>query len=572
MEKQPEQQAAGGEKKKLTAKEQRILERQQKEKEQAAAKAKDGDGPKANSSEQFGVFPMNQSQARAGKHFTKVADLDEKKATQHVLIRARVYNVRAVSANLCFLVLRQEIATVQAIVSKGDTSKDMVAFVQKLSRESIVDVEGVVSVPKEPVTATTQKTVEVQVKKLHVVSAAAPSLPLLLEDASRPQPLLDEQDAAIREIDARIAKSVESLAAVKDDKDAAAKLQAELETLQKQKGEALKFPNPDLSVRLNNRVIDLRTQTNHAIFRIQSGVCALFREFLGSHGFMEIHTPKMIGAASEGGANVFKIQYFDTNAYLAQSPQLYKQMMICSDFERVFEIGPVFRAENANTNRHLTEFTGLDMEMAFNEHYHEVLDVMDGMFLHIFDGIQQRFAKELDIINIQYPFTPIKYNRPTLRLKFSEGVQMLQAAGSTTAQPLEDLSTPDEKLLGKLVKEKYGVDFYVLDKFPANARPFYTMPDPEDPRYTNSYDLFVRGEEIVSGSQRVHDAAVLEEKAKAKGVTISMIQPYIDAFKFGAPPHGGCGVGLERLVMLYLGLGNIRRSSLFPRDPSRLAP
>ena len=138
--------------------------------------------------------------------------------------------------------------------------------------------------------------------------------------------------------------------------------------------------------------------------------------------------------------------------------------------------------------------------------------------------------------------------------------------------PLDDLSTRNERTLGELVKKKYGVDFYILDKFPASARPFYTMPDPKDPRYTNSYDLFVRGEEIVSGSQRIHDPVLLEKRARERGVTIALIQAYIDAFKYGAPPHGGCGVGLERIVMLYLGLGNIRKSSMFPRDPSRTAP
>jgi len=246
-------------------------------------------------------------------------------------------------------------------------------------------------------------------------------------------------------------------------------------------------------------------------------------------------------------------------------------MAVCGDLERVFEIAPVFRAENSLTHRHLTEFMGLDIEMAFQDHYYEVLDVIDRLFISIFDGLTARFAKELEVISQQYPFTPLKYNRTTLRIPFSEGIALLRAAGHEVAD-LEDLSTPQEKALGGLVKEKYGVDFYILDKFPKSARPFYTMPDPNDERYTNSYDLFIRGEEISSGSQRIHDPQMLEASAKALGIDTRTIKDYIDAFKYGAPPHGGCGVGLERIVMLYLGLGNIRKTCMFPRDPKRLAP
>jgi len=323
--------------------------------------------------------------------------------------------------------------------------------------------------------------------------------------------------------------------------------------------------------KLDNRVIDLRTPTNQAIFKIQSAVCTLFREYLLTQGFVEIHTPKLMSGASEGGAQVFKVSYFDSAAFLAQSPQLAKQMAICGDLERVFEIAPVFRAENSHTHRHLTEFMGLDIEMAFNDHYYEVLDVIDHLFTSMFDGLATRFAKELEVICQQFPFQPLKYNKPTLRIPFSEGIAILRAAGHEV-EDLSDLSTPQEKALGALVKEKHGVDFYILDKFPKAARPFYTMPDPNDERYTNSYDLFIRGEEISSGSQRIHDSQMLEASAKAYGIDTRTIQAYLDAFKYGAPPHAGCGVGLERIVMLYLGLNNIRKTSMFPRDPRRLAP
>jgi aspartyl/asparaginyl-tRNA synthetase len=221
--------------------------------------------------------------------------------------------------------------------------------------------------------------------------------------------------------------------------------------------------------------------------------------------------------------------------------------------------------------RHLCEFTGLDFEMAIYEHYYEVLEVMGDLFTHIFDGISERFGHELMLIGQQYPFEPLQYHRPTLRITFQEGIAMLQEAGINAPYD-EDISTPHEKALGKLVKEKFGTDFYMMDKYPLSVRPFYTMPDPNNPLLSNSYDVFIRGEEIVSGAQRVHEVDLLIERANAWNVPISSIQSYIDAFKHGALPHGGGGIGMERVVMLYLGLKNIRKASMFPRDPSRLAP
>tara|TARA_B100001142_G_C14225875_1_gene613439 strand:- start:75 stop:1064 length:990 start_codon:yes stop_codon:yes gene_type:complete len=324
--------------------------------------------------------------------------------------------------------------------------------------------------------------------------------------------------------------------------------------------------------RLNYRVIDLRTPANQAIFRVQSAVCELFREALRRKDFVEIHTPKLIGGASEGGASVFKLDYMGQPACLAQSPQLYKQMAIEADMDRVFEIGPVFRAENSNTHRHLCEFTGLDMEMTIKEHYSEVLDVLNDLFLHMFDGLNERFKHELEVVNAQHPFEPLKYLNPTLRLTFPEGIKMLQDHGVEGVDPLGDLSTEQERVLGQLVKEKYDTDFYILHKYPLNARPFYTMPCPHDGDYTNSFDIFIRGEEIISGAQRIHDVELLSKRAVECGIEIETIQAYIDAFKYGALPHGGCGVGLERVVMLFLNLGNVRKTSMFPRDPRRLAP
>jgi aspartyl-tRNA synthetase len=324
-------------------------------------------------------------------------------------------------------------------------------------------------------------------------------------------------------------------------------------------------------IRLNNRIIDLRVPANQAIFKIQSGVCTLYREFMLDNGFIEIHSPKMIGGASEGGANVFTFKYFGQDACLAQSPQLYKQMALCGDMERVFEIGPVFRAEHSNTNRHLCEFTGLDMEMVIKEHYFEVLDLLGNLFVYICQGLESRFKAELNVIKQQYPFEDFKCKSPIVKINFKDGVKMLQEAGIQQGA-LEDLSTETEKALGRIVREKYDTDFYMLYGYPAAARPFYTMIDPVDPDYTNSYDFFMRGEEITSGAQRIHDPEFLTERAKHFGIPVHTLQDYIDSFKYGAPAHGGAGFGLERIVKFYCNLHNIRKSSLFPRDPKRIKP
>jgi len=336
--------------------------------------------------------------------------------------------------------------------------------------------------------------------------------------------------------------------------------------------DADKMATVAMDLRLDYRWIDCRTPANQAIFRIQAGVCQLFRECLTNKGFTEIHSPKLLGGASEGGCEVFRLDYFGNPCCLAQSPQLYKQMTAaCGGFERVFEVGPVFRAENSNTARHLCEFTGLDLEMAIKEHYYEALEVFSDLFIYIFDGLNERFGKELEAVNGQHPFEPIKYLRPSLRLEFAEGIQMLKEAG-VDADPEGDLETEHEKILGKLVKEKYDTDFFILDKYPLAVRPFYTMPDPNNPKLSNSYDMFIRGQEIVSGAQRIHDIDLLIERAKHWEIPLDTIHSYLDAFRHGAEPHAGGGIGMERVVMLFLGLPNIRKSSMFPRTPARLFP
>ncbi|PNH06255.1 Aspartate--tRNA ligase, cytoplasmic [Tetrabaena socialis] len=479
--------------------------------------------------EQYGDYPLVQSQGQSGRVWTRVDALNSELNGQKVLIRGRIHTTRG-KGKSAFLVLRQRTATVQALLFADEqvVSKGMVKYATQVTKESIVDVEGIIKVPEKPVEGCSQKDVELHVTLIRVVSRAA-ILPFELVDAGRSE---EEVKAAA------------------------------------ERGEVLSTVGQDL--RLDNRFLDLRTPANQAIFRLQSAVGQIFKSTLLGEGFQEIHTPKLIAGASEGGAAVFRLDYMGTPACLAQSPQLYKQMAICADFDRVFEIGPVFRAEFSYTHRHLCEFMGLDLEMAINEHYFEVLDVVEKLFGAIFDGLATTYAKELAVVGQQYPFEVPTFK--PLRLTFPEGIAMLQQGGFPDVDPMGDLNTELERALGRMVKEKYGTDFFILHRYPSVVRPFYTMPCSDDANYSNSYDVFIRGEEIISGAQRVHDADLLVERANACGIPLDTIQSYIDSFKYGAPPHGGAGVGLERVVMLYCGLNNIRKTSMFPRDPKRLTP
>lgn len=513
---------------KAAEKARKAAERAEKQKELEAQKAA---AEPDCSLDFYGTLPLNQSQSRPRRervHLASLSDRDE----QTILFRARVQTSRAQGNKMVFLNLRQGTESVQAlaVVTPEKISKQMVKWIAGLADESIVLVEGVVHKSPEPIKSATVSDVEVHITQVHLISSVEGRLPFSLDDASRPETDIEES--------------------------------------------GVQFNRVLLDTRLNNRVIDLRTQTNHAIFRLQAGIGELFREFLHANRFTEIHSPKLQGAATESGASVFKVNYFKGNAYLAQSPQLAKQMAIAADFERIYEIGPVFRAEDSNTHRHMTEFTGLDLEMAIEEHYHEVLELLDGLFLHIFRGLRDRYKREIEVVRIQFPADEFKWREGpegTLRLTFKEAIDLLAEDG-VSREELDDIDTTNEKRLGRIVRTRYETDYFIIDKFPMALRPFYTMPDSEDPAISNSYDFFMRGEEILSGAQRIHDAQFLCEKMRSKGVDPESMKDYVNAFRMGCPPHGGGGIGLERVLMLFLKLNNIRRASLFPRDPKRLEP
>ena len=246
-------------------------------------------------------------------------------------------------------------------------------------------------------------------------------------------------------------------------------------------------------------------------------------------------------------------------------------MALCGDLDRVFEIGPVFRAEKSFTNRHLCEFTGMDMEMTIKEHYFEVLDVLGELMAHLFKGIETHHKKELEVIREQYPFDDFKCATPIVKIDFKDAVRMLKEAGFEQ-EPLADMDTVNEKRVGKIIKEKYDTDFYIIYGYPSGVRAFYSMLNPNDPDYCNSFDMFMRGEEITSGAQRIHDPDLLMERVNHFKIPPETVADYVNSFKYGAPAHGGAGFGLERVVKFYCNLHNIRKSSLFPRDPRRIKP
>ena len=292
-----------------------------------------------------------------------------------------------------------------------------------------------------------------------------------------------------------------------------------------------------------------------------------------TNNFIEIHTPKIIGIASEGGAEVFKLEYFDKPAFLAQSPQLYKQMAINSDFDRVFEIGSVFRAEESLTNRHMCEFIGLDLEMVIspNRDYRQVQEMIWNTLIYIFDNIKNNQHEEISCIKAKQPFDDPKYTINPLILKFSDCVTLLRNDGKSQ-DDFADLNTENEKRIGQLVKEQYDSDLFIIDQYPSNVRPFYTMESACDPLYSNSFDIIFRCTEICSGSQRIHDYETLLNKIIKRDIDPTTIKYYLESFSHGTMPMGGCGFGIERIVSLYLNLGNVKLASFCPRDPKRLFP
>lgn len=319
---------------------------------------------------------------------------------------------------------------------------------------------------------------------------------------------------------------------------------------------------------LDYRPLTLRREKERAIFKIQSEIVTAYRNHLKGEGFTEFQAPKLIGEDAEGTGEVFRIDYFkDKNAYLATSPQLYKQIMV-GVFERVFTVGNVFRAEKHATTRHLNEYTSIDAELGFIEDHLDVMRVETKLLKHIVEHLKENCADEFMLLNVEFPLVPEGDLFPHMKLREAQELIKKETGTDKTREP--DLEPEDERWLCEYAKENLGSDFMFVTHYPVSKRPFYTYEDENDPGYTKSFDLLFRGIEITTGGQRVHSCEQLVEQAKKKGLDPENFSFYLQAFKYGIPPHGGWGMGLERLTEKFVGLKNVKEATLFPRDINRI--
>jgi aspartyl/asparaginyl-tRNA synthetase len=329
-------------------------------------------------------------------------------------------------------------------------------------------------------------------------------------------------------------------------------------------------PESALDKRIDWRYLDLRRPDRRLIFEVQTTIEHAMREHWRAEGFFELHTPKFMGSASESGAELFKVEYFERTAYLAQSPQFYKQMAMAAGFGKVFEIGPVFRANPSFTSRHDTEFTSVDVEISWIDSHEDVMAFEEAWLAHVFavvaaehgDAIRETFGIELAVPSLPFPRLTIEQAKALLREHRHEHVP----------GPDDDLDPPSERALCAILAEQHGHEFVFVTDYPTAVRPFYHMRYPDRPGLTKSFDLLWRGIEITTGAQREHRLPVLLEQARDKRVETEPIQYYLDFFRYGAPPHGGFGFGLTRLLMQMLGQDNVREVTFLYRGPNRLEP
>lgn len=324
--------------------------------------------------------------------------------------------------------------------------------------------------------------------------------------------------------------------------------------------------NTSLETKLALRPVSLRNVRERAKFKIQEGIVRGFRDYLFTQGFTEIHTPKIVARGAEGGSNVFKLNYFNKKAELGQSPQFYKQTMV-GVYDRVFEAAPVFRAEKHNTTRHLNEYTSLDFEMGYIDGFEDIMAMETGFLQYTMALLEKEYARELKILDIQVPKT-----KEIPAVRFDEIKRLVAEKYDRKIKNPFDLEPEEEMLISRYAKEEWDADFVFVTHYPSKKRPFYAMDDPADSTYTLSFDLLFRGMEITTGGQRIHDYHELLAKMEKRGMTDEGMEQYLSAFKHGMPPHGGLGIGMERLTMKMMNEDNVRETTLFPRDLSRLEP
>ncbi|MDY6872952.1 MAG: aspartate--tRNA(Asn) ligase [Chloroflexota bacterium] len=365
--------------------------------------------------------------------------------------------------------------------------------------------------------------------------------------------------------------------AVKNDVVKLGGLEIQLEDLQVEGAAEIPLPFepfgeylPEQDFRLDWRYLDLRRDINRLIFEVQTTAEQAMRDYWIERDFIEMHSPKIVGAPSESGAELFTLPYFETTAYLAQSPQFYKQMAMAAGYERVFEIGPVFRADPSFTSRHMTEFTGVDMEISWVNSHEDVMVFMENWLAYTYEkvieehgeAVEEVFGTALSVPKVPFP-----------RITMADAHKLLKKVGyKLPPDKKHDLDPGAERALGAHFKETEGHDYVFVTDWPFEARPFYHMLDPENKNITRSFDLLGKGLEVATGAQREHRYEILKNQALAKGLTTEPIQTYLDFFRYGTPPHGGFGFGLSRFLMILLDLSNIREAVYIFRGPTRLQP
>lgn len=428
--------------------------------------------------------------------------------TEHVGQTVRlvgwVHTLRAQS-KIIFLVLRDREGMLQCVILRDNATAFAVA--KKLSEESVVAIEGAVVA-----SAQAPGGLELQVKNLEVLSVAEPQLPI---------PIVTKGGN-----------------------------------------------ETDQSVRLDYRWLDLRKPEKLLIFKVWTLFEEAWREYFMNHGFLQIHSPKLMSAPSESGAEVFKVQYFDGVAYLAQSPQFYKQMAMAAGFERVFEIGPVFRAEPSFTTRHATEFTGFDFEMSFIASHQDVMALWAEAIVHAVQRIADEYG---EAIKQAYGVEVVVPTLPFPQLTMAEAKALL-VANNVSSDREGDLSPEEERALGEITKQQHGHEFIFITEYPTSVRPFYHMRSADNPGVTLSFDLLWKGIEITTGAQREHRYDALCQQAKEKGLNLALIQHYLNFFRYGCPPHGGAGIGPGRMIMQLLNIESIREATYIYRGVKRLTP
>jgi len=423
----------------------------------------------------------------------------EIKAGQKVLLKGWIEKTRDLGG-LKFFMLRDREGLVQVTAKKGKVPPNIVAMIPKLSREDCVSVTGTV---QESVQA--PGGLEVIPDSVEVVSRAKTPLPL----------------------------------------DIAGKIESGVDK------------------RFNYRFLDMRNPKVQAVFRIRDVVLTKMRDFFESNDFVEVHTPIIQAAGAEGGATLFPLIYYQKEAFLRQSPQLYKQIMMASGLDRVYEIGPAFRAEKFHTRRHVSEFVSVDFEQAWIDSEEDIMKTLESMVHHVMKEVKKDCVVELKILGakVDVPDVPFK------RITYSDAIKMLNKEGLDLKFG-DDMGDPEEALLGKLMAKK-GHEWYFITKFPSKEKPFYIMMDG---KFSRGIDLDYRGMEMASGGQREHRVEVLTKVMKQKGLDPSKFDFYLDAFRYGMPTHGGIGFGVERMVQQMVGLDNIKEIILFPRTPEKLIP